>query len=180
MYICMYVCIYVCVCGDRWVGNICMYSTYVCMHVICVCMYVLYVQLSVCQSVCLSVCVCECMRVCVCIVSYNVHAYVLPMKVIDLKVKYNKYAKAFISTREAVTEGRRLRKESASGCSSSSVDERWVCSTIFGVCACVCVCVCVCACVCVCVCVCVFVCVCLHVFPTICTCLSWAQCLWKH
>ena len=110
-----------------------MYVQYICMHVICVCMYVLYVQLSVCQSVCLSVygcvclsvcvCVCEGMRACVCIVSYNVHAYVLPMKVIDLKVKYNKYAKAFISTREAVTEGRRLRKESVSGCSSRSVDE---------------------------------------------------------
>ena len=85
----------------------------------------LSVSLSVCLSMGVSVCVCVCegMRACVWIVSYNVHAYVLPMKVIDLKVKYNKYAKAFISTREAVTEGRRLRKESVSGCSSRSVDE---------------------------------------------------------
>ena len=103
-----------------------MYVQYIRMHACNMRMHVCTVCAIVCLSVCLSVCVCvsACMRACVCIVSYNVHAYVLPMKVIDLKVKYNKYAKAFISTREAVTEGRRLRKESASGCSSSSVDER--------------------------------------------------------
>ena len=61
-------------------------------------------------------CVCVCVCVCVC-------AYVLPMKVIDLKVKYNKYAKRFINTCEEVTEGRRLGEGSVSGCSSSSVDE---------------------------------------------------------
>lgn len=50
--------------------------------------------------------------------------YVPRLQVIDLKVKYNKYAKAFISTREAVTEGRRLRnlKEGVGSC-STTVDD---------------------------------------------------------